>query len=231
MTREQIQDIVKEAIRIQQPDPARFYHLCWWQDGIQCLHVHHTTDSHPIFLTLPGEVLTHGLSVYQWQLLTGRIIYFCQMMDLSPDAPPVEAPAATPPAPGHRLPVTEPDWKRLTVLLADVRATLPRAEASFLRLRRLLVNADVMPSRNIPPEVVTMNSRVRLQHEGDDRESVVTLVFPPDARGSDFEKVKLSVLTQTGMALLGRKVGDTIMDCLAIAELLYQPEAAGDFDL
>jgi len=31
--------------------------------------------------------------------------------------------------------------------------------------------------------------------------------------------------------MLGRKVGDTIDGDLTIRELLYQPEATGDFDL
>ncbi len=232
MTEERIQEIVKKAISIQKLEPVQFYHLCWWRDRIQCLPVHHTTAMHPVFLSLPGEILTNGLSIYQRKLLTGRITYFCQTTGLSLDAQPTaSAVGHTHLSAGGRLPVTELDWQRLTILLADMRTVAPRVETAFLELRRLLVHADVVAPKDIPPDVVTMNSRMRLQDEDGQRESVVTLVFPPDARGSDFEKVKLSILTQTGMALLGRKAGDTIMDCLTIAELLYQPEAAGDFNL
>jgi transcription elongation GreA/GreB family factor len=79
--------------------------------------------------------------------------------------------------------------------------------------------------------VVTMNSQVRLWNSDRDDEMVLSLVFPPDARGSDFDKIKLSVLTHTGLSLLGRKVGDTIDGCLKILAMPYQPEAAGDFSL
>jgi hypothetical protein len=57
------------------------------------------------------------------------------------------------------------------------------------------------------------------------------IVNPACARGSDFEKPKLSIFTRTGLALLGRRVGDTIDGPLRIDALPYQPEAAGDFDL
>jgi len=46
--------------------------------------------------------------------------------------------------------------------------------------------------------------------------------------GGDFDKVKLSVLTHTGLSMLGRKVGDTIDGSLKILAVPYQPEAAGD---
>jgi hypothetical protein len=48
------------------------------------------------------------------------------------------------------------------------------------------------------------------------------------APGSDFDKVKLSVLTHTGPSMLGCKVGDTLDGCLKIPAVPYQPEAAGD---
>jgi len=104
-------------------------------------------------------------------------------------------------------------------------------EASVQVLERLLEAAEVVPSTEIAEDVVTMNSQVRLWNRERADDVVLFLVFPPDARGSDFDKVKLSILTHTGLSLLGRKAGDTIDGCLKILAVPYQPEAAGDFDL
>ena len=98
-------------------------------------------------------------------------------------------------------------------------------------MERLLDTADVVPATDVAEDVVTMNSQVRLRNSERDDDMVLSLVFPADARGSDFDKIKLSILTHTGLSLLGRKVGDTVDGCLKILAVPYQPEAAGDFDL
>ncbi len=231
MLEQQVRRIVTEMIAAVEPNPVRFYHLCWWEKGLQCLHVHHTTEAHPIFLSVPGQVLTAGLSPSQWRLLTERLANFCQMLDVSLDArtPRTRRHHGERPVAARR--VTESDNHRLRSLLVSTRATQPEMEASLRVLERLLESAEVVPPTDIADDVVTMNSRVRLRNNERDDDMVLSLVFPPDARGSDFDKVKLSVLTHTGLSLLGRKVGDTIDGCLKILAVPYQPEAAGDFDL
>ena len=99
------------------------------------------------------------------------------------------------------------------------------------KLQRLLETANVVTPSDVPEDVVTMNSQVRLRNEEDDVETDLFLVFPADARGSDLMEPKLSIFTQTGLSMLGRRVGDRIDDRLQILDLPYQPEAAGDFDL
>jgi len=87
----------------------------------------------------------------------------------------------------------------------------------------------------VPPDVITMNSRVRLYDLDADEELIFTLVFPEDA---DPAENKISVLAPIGMAMLGYRVGDTFewevpagISRLRVLEILYQPEAAGDYDL
>ena len=99
------------------------------------------------------------------------------------------------------------------------------------RFQRLLATAKVVAPRDVPDDVVTMNSQVRLRNDRGEVEKTLFLVFPADARGSDFERPKLSILTRTGVSMLGRKVGDMIDGRLQILAVPYQPEAAGDFDL
>ncbi len=92
-----------------------------------------------------------------------------------------------------------------------------------------------IPPAEVPADIVTMNSRVRLQAVDSQRSFDYELVFPSDA---DPTLGKVSVLTPIGAALLGARVGDIIdvstpgnLRRLRIAALLFQPEAAGRFDL
>jgi len=85
MREEQVRSMVAKVIAAAQPSPFRFYHLCWWRDGVQCLHAHHTTAPHPIFFSMLGQVLNTGLSSSQWQVVRGRILYFCQVTHLPLD--------------------------------------------------------------------------------------------------------------------------------------------------
>ena len=233
MLEQHVRRVVTEIVAAAEPNPVRFYHLCWWEKGLRCLHVHHTTEAHPIFLSVAGQVLTGGLSASQWSLVVERLTNFCRMCwtcPLDTEAPRPESHQA--PGPGQeRRCVTEFDAQRLRSLVASTRTTEPEMEASVQVLERLLEAAEVVPSTEIAEDVVTMNSQVRLWNRERADDVVLFLVFPPDARGSDFDKVKLSILTHTGLSLLGRKAGDTIDGCLKILAVPYQPEAAGDFDL
>lgn len=88
---------------------------------------------------------------------------------------------------------------------------------------------------SVPADVVTMNSRVRLQEVGNGAEFEYELVFP---RNASPEEGRISVLTPLGAALLGSRVGETIevstpraVRRLKVLELVFQPEAAGQYDL
>lgn len=98
-----------------------------------------------------------------------------------------------------------------------------------------LANGEIVEPKNIPGNVITMNSNVRFTDEhGDDWEC--WLVFPEDA---DLTQNKVSVLSPIGCALLGYKVGDKVTihtpsngdRKLVVKEILSQPEREGKFDL
>jgi len=97
-----------------------------------------------------------------------------------------------------------------------------------------LNRAKVVPSRAIPPDVITMNSRVRLLDLDTGERLIVSVVFPADATRPD----QISVLDPLGTAMLGYRVGDNFTvnreweeKRYRVDEMLYQPEAAGDFHL
>lgn len=91
------------------------------------------------------------------------------------------------------------------------------SEEDFTRLRALtghaqlaaeLGNAVVVKPHRIPPDVVTMNSRVRFEDKSTGEVRDVTIVFPKDANASGG---KVSVLATVGMALLGVAVGQSVL--------------------
>jgi regulator of nucleoside diphosphate kinase len=131
--------------------------------------------------------------------------------------------------------ITKFDLERLEDLLAVAGEFRYRDRADLKELEEELDNCKVVESSDIPPDVVTMNSRVRLRDLATEEEMVFTLVFPKD---SDISAGKLSVVSPIGTAILGYAVGDTVewrvpagVRRIRIEELLYQPEAAGDFHL
>lgn len=95
MTEETVRQIVTDAIDATRPHPFAHYHLCWWEDEIQCHPIHHTKKAHPVFLTATGDVLTNGLSPRYWRLLVRRIGRFngvAETMDQEPALQSVGAP-------------------------------------------------------------------------------------------------------------------------------------------
>lgn len=103
-------------------------------------------------------------------------------------------------------------------------------------LEEELGHAVVMSQKKIPPDVVTMNSRVVVEDENTETRREITLVYP---HASNAEAGKISVLAPVGAAVLGLKVGESIewplpgqrTTRLRIISVEYQPEASGDFHL
>ena len=131
--------------------------------------------------------------------------------------------------------ITELDLRRLRTLIIDAQGTDYRKSVYLQKLGQELDRAKVVPSQEIPATVVTMNSRVALVDLDSMEEETYTLVFPEAADGTGD---KISILAPIGTAMLGYSVGDTFewevpagMRRLRVERILYQPEAAGDFDL
>ncbi|MCC6357655.1 MAG: GreA/GreB family elongation factor [Phycisphaerales bacterium] len=131
--------------------------------------------------------------------------------------------------------ITNQDMHRLRAWIAYRPATRRVDATGVAALKRKLEQAQVVPARSVESGVVTMHSRIRLRDPGSPDWSIVTLVFPEDERAGHR---RVSVLTEEGRAILGRRVGDTVQfdttdgsRQLVIDEILYQPEAAGDSQL
>jgi regulator of nucleoside diphosphate kinase len=131
--------------------------------------------------------------------------------------------------------ITKFDLARLKELV-DVGITFKERDREYLeRLQNELDRAHIVDPTAIPHNVVTMNSRVRFKDMETGDEKSYTLVFPSDA---DIEKNRISILAPIGTAILGYRAGDTVnwlvpagTRKVRILEILYQPEAAGRYDL
>jgi len=232
MTDRQMRHMISHAIAAAQPMAEKYYHMCWWEEAVRCHHVRHTPEPHEVFFSAPGSVFLGELSAVQWRLLINRITDFCTRQGIVLDLHSGRGQKALAGRRRRRW-VTEYDAARLHSLLSRAR-TLPSemyVDVYRHKLQRLLRTANVVTPSDMPEDVVTMNSQVRLRNEEEDIEADLFLVFPADARGSDGMKPKLSIFTETGLSMLGRRVGDQIDERLRIVDLPYQPEAAGDFDL
>jgi regulator of nucleoside diphosphate kinase len=131
--------------------------------------------------------------------------------------------------------ITEFDLKRLSQLLQEGLSFTSRDIQHLESLQKELERAHIVESQAVPRDIVTMNSRVRLRDLNSGDERIYTLVFPTEAAVSQH---KISILAPVGTAMLGYRVGDEIdwpvpagIKTFRIEEILYQPEAAGDFHL
>lgn len=132
--------------------------------------------------------------------------------------------------------ITEVDLARLRKLIEIARDKGGDSNRSYLnRLEYELEGAEVVDPKGIPSDAITMRSTVRLKDLDNGKEMVYSLVFPTEA---DTDKGKISVLAPVGTAMIGYRVGDTIewevpsgLRRLKVKEILYQPEASGDYHL
>lgn len=126
------------------------------------------------------------------------------------------------------------DKERLTRLL-QTPETSGETRGELEDLTREIGRGMEVRPQEMPADVVTMNSQVRVTDLSTESAHVYTIVFPADA---DYDNGKISILAPLGTALLGYRIGDVVdwrmpggARRLRIDEIIYQPEAAGDYHL
>ena len=131
--------------------------------------------------------------------------------------------------------ITDADVQRLRALTRRLKSSGRSRFDHFAALKRRISTAEIVSPRQIPRNVVTMNSRVRLRDMDSGKRLTLTLADPFDI--SMFGD-RLSVAGPCGMELLGKRVGQIISWTLGskvrrfrVEQVIYQPEAAGDYHL
>jgi regulator of nucleoside diphosphate kinase len=131
--------------------------------------------------------------------------------------------------------ITKLDYERLTDLIHQFQGRQIEAPKHLEQLEAELKRAKIVSPKKIAPDVITMNSTIRLKDTDTGEVFDYRLVYPQEA---DPENGRISVLAPIGTALLGFRVGDDIQwdvpagrRHLHVQEVLFQPEATGDFTL
>ena len=97
------------------------------------------------------------------------------------------------------------------------------------RLAALLAAAHVVPSREVPADVITLGSTVRYRVDGDRLQRRILVLGRDHAPNGQY----VNALTPVGLALIGRRAGETVAAArlnegtltIVIEGLDHQPEA------
>jgi regulator of nucleoside diphosphate kinase len=130
--------------------------------------------------------------------------------------------------------ITSQDKQRLEDLLMEVEASDLRKHGDLKALTEELHRAVIMEPKDVPGDVITMNSRAEIRDLESGETAAFTLVFPAEA---NIDEEKISILAPIGAGMLGYRVGDKFewkvpegIRRMKVTKIHYQPEAAGDFD-
>lgn len=88
--------------------------------------------------------------------------------------------------------------------------------------------------KKIKPDIVTINSRFTLRNLGNGMKEEYYLVLPKDA---DPQRNRLSIFSDLGSQILGNSIGAVVKrtngktQYFSIDDIIYQPEASGDYHL
>jgi regulator of nucleoside diphosphate kinase len=129
-----------------------------------------------------------------------------------------------------KITISSLDAERLESLLEAMSKSSFPGKA---QLETELLRADILEPREMPSNVVTMNSTVRFKVLTSGEDFTYTLVYPKDM---DANSNKISVLAPVGSALLGLSQGEEIewpapgggVLKVRIEEVVFQPERAGE---
>lgn len=98
-----------------------------------------------------------------------------------------------------------------------------------------LNSAKIVEPRDVPANLVTMNSEVKIRFLNTNKQIQFRIVYPDQA---DVKENRISIFSPVATALIGNSINDEIewlipsgMTTIRIEEILYQPEAAGDYTL
>lgn len=132
--------------------------------------------------------------------------------------------------------ITKNDLERLLKLVAyENEFGKAKDSIEIQALEKELRRATVVDAHDIPPHVVTMNSKFVMKDLETEELIEYTLVYPEDA---DVFEDKISIMAPIGTAVLGYALGDSfdwyVPDGVVkyrIEKIVFQPEASGNYDL
>jgi regulator of nucleoside diphosphate kinase len=134
-----------------------------------------------------------------------------------------------------RILISRVDYSRIHKSIDDALKAKKIGANEAETLLKELHSAQVVEPGEIPDNVVTMNSVVKVTFLSTNKTIKFEIVYPEEA---DIKKNKISIFSPVATALIGYKVSDEIEwlvpsgpTRLRIEEIVYQPEAAGNYHL
>ena len=97
--------------------------------------------------------------------------------------------------------ITERDYLRIRHILSKT------SSMDFENLEIEIERAKIIDEREVPLDLVRMNSTVKFMTLQDEKVNTLTLVFPEEA---NFAEGKISILAPLGSALIGLRVNQEI---------------------
>lgn len=127
------------------------------------------------------------------------------------------------------------DYARIKKCINDAKQFKSISNTEAEKLMKELDSAKIVEPEAIPSNVVTMNSIVKLSFLNNKKQVQFQIVYPNQA---NLKENKISIFSPIATALIGYKVADEIewivpagLTNIRIDEIIYQPEAAGDYSL
>ncbi|MEZ4900208.1 MAG: nucleoside diphosphate kinase regulator [Saprospiraceae bacterium] len=127
------------------------------------------------------------------------------------------------------------DYARIKKSINDAKQSASISNMEAEKLLKELDVAEIVDPEAVPNNVVTMNSIVKISFLHNDKQVQLQIVYPDQA---NLKKQKVSIFSPVATALIGYKVADEIewvvptgLTRIRIDEIIYQPEAAGDYEL
>lgn len=129
--------------------------------------------------------------------------------------------------------ITEYDLERLKKLVSEISTVGEEDDCPIRELRDELNRGIVVSPKDIPDNVITMNSRVLLRSLGSGKAETHWLVFPDKVNAV---KNPVSIMSPLGTSMIGYKIGDVFTwespagtEQMEVLDILYQPERVGNF--
>lgn len=127
------------------------------------------------------------------------------------------------------------DYARIKKSIIDLKQSRAISPEELEKLNGELNAAQIVDPEKVPVDVVTMNSVVRISFLNSGKVLQFKIVYPDEA---NLKENKISIFSPVATALLGYRVGDQVewivpggATNILIEEIIYQPEAAGHFNL
>ncbi len=127
------------------------------------------------------------------------------------------------------------DYARITKSIKDAKHFRSINNKEAEALIQELNSATIVEPEAVPSNVVTMNSIVKIRFVDQNRQVQFQIVYPKDA---NIKENKISIFSPIATALIGYKVNDEIewivpagLTKIKVEEIIYQPEASGNYDL